>query len=86
MPSSMLNVCPVCGFDGLDEPAYDSHRCASFGICSCCGTEFGYDDSSRTHAELRAEWIRNGKLWWSRATAPPMGWDPAQQLHRLERS
>ncbi len=85
MRSSSMYVCPVCGFPGLDEPAYDSHGCASFGICPCCGTEFGYDDSSRAHAELRAEWIRGGMPWWSRSREPPVAWDPAEQLRSLER-
>jgi hypothetical protein len=34
--------CPVCGLDGLQEPG--DAEFASFEICPCCGTEFGYDD------------------------------------------
>lgn len=35
--------CPVCEYQGLDEPPYDSEGWGSFEICPQCGTEFGYD-------------------------------------------
>ncbi len=72
--------CPVCGYDELDEPAYDEHDCASFGICPCCGTEFGYDDSSMEHARLREIWKQKGMNWWSNSVSPPEDWNPATQL------
>lgn len=42
----MENVyqCPVCGYVGLDEPAYDTHGYGSCEICSCCGFEYGYSE------------------------------------------
>lgn len=46
--------CPVCGYGGLTEPPSD------FTICP---TEFGYDDATRSHEELREEWVRNGSRW-----------------------
>ena len=31
-------ICPVCGYKGLDEPAYDENYLEdSYDICSCCG-------------------------------------------------
>jgi hypothetical protein len=72
----MVNVCPVCGYL-LPWPASDFHICAS------CGTEFGYDDAGRTHAELRAIWLRSGARWWNPTTAPPVNWDPYLQLDNL---
>ena len=51
------STCPVCGYQHLSQPPYDGHGCASFDICPCCGTEFGYDDSSATHEVLRRRWI-----------------------------
>lgn len=75
-------ACPVCGFDALDEPPHDAHGCASFDICPCCGTEFGYDGATVKHSELRARWVGGGTVWWSAAEPPPTGWDPKEQLRR----
>jgi hypothetical protein len=69
----MVNICPVCGY-WMRFPAADFH------ICPCCGTEFGYDDAGRTHADLRAQWLRSGAHWWSRNERPPEGWDPYTQV------
>ena len=78
-------LCPVCGYDDLDEAPRDELDCASFEICPCCGTQFGYDDAARDHASLRDEWVGTGMAWWSRSHKPPIGWDPAEQLGRLSR-
>lgn len=40
----MKNICPVCGFDGLDFKPYDEKGFGTFEICPCCGFEFGCDD------------------------------------------
>jgi hypothetical protein len=74
------NICPVCGYDGLLEPAYDEHGCASYEICPCCGTEFGYQDFSTPHATLRAKWIAEGMRWRSSVDPLPDQWDPVRQL------
>ena len=78
-----MNICPVCGYNGLHEPAYDRFGCSSFEICPCCGTEFGYQDAGRSHESLRAEWIANGMPWWSDARKAPPDWNPLQQLRSL---
>jgi hypothetical protein len=71
-----MPTCPVCGFpDGYF--AYDDV------ICSCCGTHLGYEDLSRTHAELRAAWIAGGCRWWSPSEEPPPGWNAAKQLEAV---
>ncbi len=70
-------VCPVCGYDQLDEPA------ANHNICSCCGTHFGYHDVGHTWAELRGNWLLKGAPWFSKAVQPPAGWNPALQLQKL---
>jgi len=74
--------CPVCGYDALSEPAYDQHGCASFEICPSCGTEFGYDDASRAHSELRASWLADGAPWRSKTRPPPAGWSGELQLRQ----
>lgn len=77
---SFLYLCPVCGYPALDEPAYDSFGCASYNICPSCGTEFGYDDTTKKHADLRRKWIDSGMNWWSKNTPEARGWDPKKQL------
>lgn len=67
--------CPVCGFQ-MDYPAKDYH------ICPCCGNEFGYNDFSRSHAELRKDWIEAGMPWFSDSNNQPEGWNPTEQLKK----
>jgi hypothetical protein len=69
-----MYTCPVCGYQGLRRPPQD------FLICSSCGTEFGYDDSSLSHEELRARWIGRATPWFSQATPPPVGWSSYDQM------
>ncbi|UTT42925.1 hypothetical protein [Exiguobacterium aurantiacum] len=68
---SMTYVCPVCGFDGLDEPAYNKFNDPSFEICLCCQFQFGDDDDieieeglfmqrEETHTNYRKAWIESG--------------------------
>ncbi|MGF6226181.1 hypothetical protein QFZ27_000136 [Inquilinus ginsengisoli] len=78
----MSFACPVCGFPGLEGAPYDKHGCASFDICPCCGIEFGYDDATTSHLELRMRWIAGGKRWWS-DRGPPRGWDADRQLAQI---
>lgn len=80
MLNDLTYRCPVCGYPGLDEPPYDEHGCASYNICPCCGTEFGYDDNNIAHAELRKRWISSGMRWWSKTTPKPADWDAERQL------
>lgn len=78
-----MNKCPLCGYDGLHEAAYDRSGCSSFEICRSCGTEFGYQDARRSHKSLRSEWMAKGMPWHSSVKAPPPGWDPAKQLRSV---
>ncbi|MGO1080013.1 hypothetical protein [Inquilinus sp. CA228] len=78
----MSFACPVCRFPGLEEAPYDEHGCASFDICPCCGTQFGYDDATTGHSELRARWIAGGKRWWSEK-GPPADWGAETQLAQI---
>lgn len=68
---SMTCICPVCGFDGLDEPAYNEFNDPSFEICLCCRFQFGDDDDveieeglfmqrEETHTNYREAWIESG--------------------------
>jgi hypothetical protein len=75
-----MNKCPVRGYDGLDEPAFDDVGAPSFDRCVCCGTQFGYDDARTPHAALREKWVAKGMPWHSRVEPPPLNWDPIKQL------
>ena len=53
---------------------------ADYYICPSCGTEFENDDFETTHEQLRAAWRDKGMTWFSRATQPPLNWNPYYQL------
>lgn len=78
-----LHLCPVCGYDGLLEPAYDEFGGGSFEICASCGFEYGYDDGSEgvTHEEYRNRWLADGAQWFDPETRHD--WDLTIQLARL---
>ena len=40
----MINVCPVCNYNGLYHPPYNQDGDGSYEICPCCGFQLGYDD------------------------------------------
>ncbi|REJ19431.1 MAG: hypothetical protein C6W59_04240 [Paenibacillaceae bacterium] len=82
-----MHVCPVCGFDGLEDPPYSQHQdpsTGSFEICGCCGFQFGVDDLDRgySHAEYRNQWINDGARWFGK-TAKPQNWNLKKQLSRI---
>jgi hypothetical protein len=72
----MNSLCPVCGYD-LKEPAADSL------ICVCCGTQYGYHDSTASHSELRERWMSGGAKWHSRRILPPPDWSLVNQLRSI---
>ncbi len=80
MLNDHLFLCPVCGFGGLTSAPYDPSGCASFDLCPCCGTEFGYDDASVTHHKLRRQWLVAGAPWRSSCVGMPEGWNAVEQL------
>jgi hypothetical protein len=73
-------MCPVCGYRGLEEPAYDEFNCSSYEICPSCGTQFGYSDAGFSHEHLRYRWIENGCEWFSSSYSKPEGWSAKIQL------
>lgn len=73
------HTCPVCGYAEMPYPP-ESHE-----ICPCCGTEFGYDDFTRSYQELRDKWLAGGGAWFSPVHNPPDGWNPFVQALRAVR-
>lgn len=80
------HICPVCGFDGLLEPAYGPGGSPSYEICSACGYEFGFDDDSEgvSQAAHREKWVASGAPWFD-PEAKPDDWDLETQLARVTR-
>jgi hypothetical protein len=73
-----MYTCPVCGYHELQSPP------ENFTICPSCYTEFGYDDATLSHEELRREWIQNGMRWEaSNILPPPPLWNAIEQLRRV---
>jgi hypothetical protein len=69
----MTYGCPVCGYR-MPFPAED------YNICSCCGTEFGYDDAARNYTEIALLWTERGAKWFSSFVKPPRNWNPWLQM------
>jgi hypothetical protein len=81
----MSFVCPVCGYDGLDEDPRPVSGGGSFEICPSCGFQFGVTDDDRglTYNDWRRQWIAGGMVWDKGRSKPPDGWDPVRQLARV---
>ena len=82
----MRHICPVCGFDGLREEAYDQKGHASEEICVCCGFQFGFDDYPNKEKGIenwRNQWIKEGCKWFSMKSPPPTLWNAKSQLYNL---
>lgn len=73
----MSYLCPVCGFDQLEDPPVNDE------ICPSCGTHFGYHDATRPHQELTLKWIFDGMPWRSPVERPPLNWNPRNQLANI---
>jgi len=78
------HICPVCGYDDLQEAPYDRDGNPSYEICRCCGYEFGYDDGSERvgFVEYRTKWVAGGATWF-KETARPSDWNLQSQLERI---
>ncbi|WP_205633980.1 hypothetical protein [Labilithrix luteola] len=75
--------CRVCGLEQSDPPWGDGGNCASFDICDCCGTEFGYEDCSPEAATcVRSAWLAKGAPWF-RPRSRPADWDVNAQLRNV---
>lgn len=86
LPDFAPSTCPVCGFPELTEPPRHRTGSGSYEICPSCGFQFGVSDDDRgfTYDEWRARWIREGMPWNGEGQSPPSGWNPTEQLKRVE--
>jgi hypothetical protein len=79
-------LCPVCGFLGLKEPAFNQQNIPSYEICPCCGFEFGFDgnNNQETFAAFRKRWLEKGGQWFMESLKPK-DWDMQKQLDNLKK-
>jgi hypothetical protein len=78
-------VCPVCGYEGLEEDPRPPAGGGSFEICPSCGFQFGVSDDDRgfSYEKWRQHWIEEGMIWDKGRSSPPDGWNPVAQLGRI---
>ena len=78
------HICPVCGFDGLEDPPFAKGGEPSYEICPCCGFEFGFDEGSTAdkYKSYCLKWIKDGAKWFS-PDRKPKGWDLDRQLKNI---
>lgn len=79
-------ICPVCGFDGLEEEPYSQGNEPSYEICPCCGFEFGFngDNNADVFIAFRTIWLNNGGKWFI-PNRKPANWDMQKQLANLSK-
>ncbi|WP_143230744.1 DUF2087 domain-containing protein [Actinosynnema sp. ALI-1.44] len=71
-------TCRVCGFH-YESPTWDGGT-GSQDICLCCGTQFGYADTTLDGVwEVRAKWAAAGHPWSHPEYRPP-DWEPGAQF------
>lgn len=70
-----IKHCPVCGFCSIGEFSSIYELRQSYVICSCCGCEFGYDDTEK-HYE---KWIEAGCEWFCQKDKPE-NWSLSEQI------
>lgn len=75
--------CRVCGLLQLEPPWSESGVDPTWTICDCCGTEFGYEDSTIEGCRVaRAQWLARRGRWWNEVRRPP-NWSLEAQLRQV---
>ena len=77
-------ICPICGYDGLEEPPYDEIGEASLEICPCCSFKYGFDDNNlwETFESFREKWFANN-LDFADKNKKQKNWNVIKQLNNL---
>ena len=75
--------CRICGLNQHEYPWGEDNNSPTFGICACCGAEFGYHDYTLEGIkEHRKRWLsNNGK--WSEIKAMPPDWSLIEQMKNI---
>lgn len=81
---SDLFTCRVCGRITPDFAPWGlDGQTSTYGICACCGVEWGYEDYVLDSLrEYREKWLKNGAKWFS-PKAKPADWVLEKQLAQI---
>lgn len=75
--------CLVCGFDTEGLIWGEGGRDPSWGICSCCGTEFGYEDCQLSAIKnARSAWVGRNYDWFE-PKEKPQDWCSDEQMKNI---
>ena len=75
--------CRVCGLEYDERPWGIDNKHPSYDFCSCCGVQFGYQDTLLLAArKFREIWIKSG-MKWDDPEQMPENWDPQEQLKNV---
>ena len=81
--SDELSSCRVCGLLFVEPPWGSDGKTPSYEFCSCCGVEFGYQDSLPSGAQaFRRKWLADGAHWREPAMKP-IEWRLDEQLQNV---
>jgi|GEM_PF-1932010 len=82
--NNMEHICRVCGLDyGPDNLTWWGDGDASFEICSCCGVEFGIQDTHLMGVRpYRLDWLKRDELWFEPSKKPEQ-WDVFEQMKNI---
>lgn len=77
-------TCKVCGlFYPNFYPWGKNDDSPSHAICSCCGTEFGYEDNNLASAHnARKKWLEKDGAWFN-SEEKPKKWLMDQQIKNI---
>jgi hypothetical protein len=82
-PIDSSHCCRVCGLDQGEPPWGEDGKTPSFGICACCGTEFGYEDCLiEGVTQARKTWLDLGGDW-DEVKEKPIDWSLEKQLAQI---
>jgi hypothetical protein len=87
MSDDASSSCRVCGYEHrgprAELPRGADGESPTSTYCSCCGVEFGYQDTSPAAARaFRERWLADGAPWAAPRFRPP-GWDLEAQLRQV---
>ncbi|GHX40890.1 hypothetical protein VCSRO205_2236 [Vibrio cholerae] len=83
MTSKIKHHCRVCGLFHEDPPWGEDDKTPTYEICSCCGVEFGYGDTTLENVRaLRGGWLSSG-CEWLEPSDKPKNWDAEEQIKTI---